>query len=275
MFYSSGADTGVPSGADLNTYVRNSVSDADLVVAIITPSFCASSYCIAELGAAWSRAGNLIPLAVRATQRPDLDGVLRGMAIRNLDEAAALDELHDRITGALNKRTRATTWGQYRDEWLGRVEGHLRALEAVASAVVSAAACSRADNHMELFWTDGSGRVFHRWWLGAGWSDVRHWDDPSAVYLAAVSRERGDQLLFGMPRRGRVWMRRWQDDPGGGKRPGAVELLSGEVVGPLTAVSRGSRHVELAASTPAGEQCHRWCHDDRWTNWTTEWTRST
>ena len=61
IFYSSGAATGVPIGKDLNTYVQGQVSEADLVLAVITPAFRESNYCIAELGAAWSRAGHLFP----------------------------------------------------------------------------------------------------------------------------------------------------------------------------------------------------------------------
>jgi hypothetical protein len=255
IVYTSGAGTGALSGADLNAYIREAVSVADLVVAIITPAFRASSYCIAELGAAWSRAGKLFPLAVPGTRRDDLDGVLRGLVVHHLDQPRALDELHDRIADALGiAATSASIWNASKGEWLRSVEG---ALEDIPSTVVSVAACSRAPNHMELFWTDGSGNVFHRWWLGAGWTDVHKWEEPSTVYLAAVSRDEGDQLLFGMPRRGKVWMRSWDDDPTHRKVISAPKFLTGEVVGPLTAVSRQPSHVELAAWTPQGKQCHR------------------
>src|SRR4051794_22030429 len=62
LFYTSGADTGVPSGSDLLAHVRSRVSDATLVVAILTPTYQTRSVCVAELGAAWARTGNLFPL---------------------------------------------------------------------------------------------------------------------------------------------------------------------------------------------------------------------
>lgn len=148
-----------------------------------------------------------------------------------------------------------------------------------SAAVVSVTSCSRTPKHMELFWTDGSGRVFHRWWLEdqGGWSAVHHWDEPSAVYVAAVSRQDGDQLLFGMPRRGEVWMRSWDVHPQQGRVISGPLFLPGEAVGPLTAVSRRPSHVELDAWTPEGEQCHRWSHDeearDGWTQWRMDWSR--
>ena len=51
IFYSSGEDTGIPSGRDLIHHVREEVSDSSLVLAIITPTFQTRPICVAELGA--------------------------------------------------------------------------------------------------------------------------------------------------------------------------------------------------------------------------------
>lgn len=118
IFYSSGADTGVPSGSDLNAYVRDKVSDVNLVIALITPAFQQSSYCTAELGAAWSRVENLFPLISPGFDLDDLDGVLRGMIVKALDNEAALDELRDRIHASLGISAATTTWGTYKAKWL-------------------------------------------------------------------------------------------------------------------------------------------------------------
>src|SRR4051794_12504579 len=118
IFYSSGGDTGVPSGVDLNTYVRDEVSEADLVLAIITPVFQTRPFCVAELGAAWSRAGQLFPVALPGMARGELDGVMSGMTIRYLNDPVALDELHDRIVELSATKTATRTWGLYRDRWL-------------------------------------------------------------------------------------------------------------------------------------------------------------
>ena len=39
IFYSSGADTGVPDGQDLLGYVRDQVGDTGLVITMLTPTF--------------------------------------------------------------------------------------------------------------------------------------------------------------------------------------------------------------------------------------------
>jgi hypothetical protein len=118
LFYTSGRDSGVPSGQDLNAYVRGIATDAEIVIAVITPEFASSPYCLAELGAAWASVGRLFPLLHPAMSHNDLDGVLRGVAVRSLGDAGALDELHDRITQIVSSPTSASTWGQYRDRWL-------------------------------------------------------------------------------------------------------------------------------------------------------------
>jgi hypothetical protein len=52
IFYTSGEDTGIPSGADLIASVSEEVSEATLVIALVTPTYQTRPVCVAELGAA-------------------------------------------------------------------------------------------------------------------------------------------------------------------------------------------------------------------------------
>jgi hypothetical protein len=128
IFYSSGEDTGVPSGSDLLHHVRQEVEEAGLVVAVISPMFQTRPACVAELGAAWSRTGNLFPLAVPGMARPDMEGVLQGMAVRYVDDAAALDELHDRVSALREEHSKTTTWGRHKATWLANVGAYAERL---------------------------------------------------------------------------------------------------------------------------------------------------
>ena len=92
IFYTSGEDTGIPSGEDLIATVRSEVGDATLVIALISPTYQTRPVCVAELGAAWGRAGSLMPLLFPGFGRDALEGVLDGMTIRALDESAALND---------------------------------------------------------------------------------------------------------------------------------------------------------------------------------------
>lgn len=126
IFYSSGEDTGVPSGEDLLSHVRKKVGEASLVVAILTPTFQSRPVSVAELGAAWAQVGKLFPLALPSMQRTDLRGVLEGMTVRYLDDEMALDELHDRIGEALGRPTKVSTWGRYKTKWMSHVDELVR-----------------------------------------------------------------------------------------------------------------------------------------------------
>lgn len=127
IFYSSGADTGIPSGSDMNATVRAKAGDAGLVVAILTPTFQTRPFCIAELGAAWSQVGTLFPLKAPGLDRDDLGGVLNGMTVRSWDDEAALDELHDQICRTAGTSVQARTWGRYKKVWLDALPSTARA----------------------------------------------------------------------------------------------------------------------------------------------------
>lgn len=129
IFFSSRRTTGVPAGADLSHYVRQRAEQSELVLAIISPNFQNSHYCIAELGAAWGITGKLHPILTPGTQRTDLDGVLPTLLIQHVDDSEALDELHGRVCDALNLPQKAATWNQRKAEWLASVSSYASQLK--------------------------------------------------------------------------------------------------------------------------------------------------
>ena len=77
LFYSSGQDTGVPSGKDLMAHVREQVEATDLVVAVITPTYLTRPVCIAEMGAAWGITDKVFPSSSRECRGPPLPEFLQ------------------------------------------------------------------------------------------------------------------------------------------------------------------------------------------------------
>jgi hypothetical protein len=271
IFFSSGADTGVPVGADLNSFVRQQISEKDtLVVAIVTPTFLARPYCVAELGAAWSRAGSLFPLVLPEMGHA-LEGVLNGLLVKAIDDRAGLDELSDRVAELLGRRPTAMTWSHYRDKWLAELPVHLRSVVVRgAEEILSIACCSRGEEHMEVFWSDRSSRVFYRWWIGGqGWSQVEQLADVEADYLAAVGAD-GEEMLFGVKGTGEMWVRSWELNEKGWESAGKPRRVPGIVTGPISAVARGWA-VEVIAWTSDGQPCHLWREGEGWAEWSTEW----
>lgn len=134
IFYTSGEDTGIPSGEDLIATVRKEVGEATLVIAVVTPTYQTRPVCIAELGAAWSRSGRLMPLILPGMPRTDLEGVLAGMTIHPFDDPAALDELHDRVKEAARVTVKAATWNRHKQRWLKALPGLVEKVPAPEAA---------------------------------------------------------------------------------------------------------------------------------------------
>lgn len=131
IFYSSGEDTGIPAGSNLNEYLRSKLENVSIVIAIVSPSFQIRPYCVAELGAAWSAVGKLFPIAIPGMGHSDMQGVLSGMIVRHLDSSAALDELHDLLCDNMHLSPGAKTWGKFKNQWLVRLDGYVGQLPKV------------------------------------------------------------------------------------------------------------------------------------------------
>ncbi|WP_147252410.1 toll/interleukin-1 receptor domain-containing protein [Blastococcus sp. TF02A-30] len=139
LFYTSGADTGVPPGADLMSYVRKQVGAANLVVALITPTYLTRPICMAELGAAWGMVGDdkLFPLLAPGMKRGDLDGILPSLLIRFSNERDALDQLHERVGNAVGHHSGTPTWGRHVRKWERAVDDLAATLPAPQVASVA------------------------------------------------------------------------------------------------------------------------------------------
>lgn len=139
LFYSSGADTGVPAGADLMSHVRKEVGTANLVVALITPTYLTRPVCMAELGAAWGLVGDdkLFPLLAPSMKRSDLDGILPSLLIRYSNERDALDQLHERVGKAIGHHSGSPTWGRHVRKWEKNVDELAAELPAPAVASIA------------------------------------------------------------------------------------------------------------------------------------------
>lgn len=145
IFYSSGADTGIPSGSDLIHHVRDQVGASGLVIAIISTMFQTRPVCVAELGAAWGRTDNLFPLAVPDMARIDMEGVLVGMTVRYLNDSQALDELKDRVRDVTGTDSDAKTWGAAKAKWLAMLDGLVAQLKKPESVSIDEVKRLRSD----------------------------------------------------------------------------------------------------------------------------------
>ncbi|QWF21789.1 toll/interleukin-1 receptor domain-containing protein [Nocardioides sp. LMS-CY] len=123
IFYSSERDTGVPTGADLLPFVRKEVGASTLVIAIVTPLYPTRPVCVAELGAAWGKAGDqhFFPLLAPGVAVGDLDGVLPSTLCSAIDDRAALMELYERIKTLHGAPNDSASYSVGVEKWLASV----------------------------------------------------------------------------------------------------------------------------------------------------------
>lgn len=59
----------------------------------------------------------------------DLQGVLKGLIVRYLDDSEALDELHEAVCKAVGTSPGVKTWNAYKAKWLGKINRLATSLE--------------------------------------------------------------------------------------------------------------------------------------------------
>jgi hypothetical protein len=142
VFYTSQRGTGIASGLDLFTEMREEAAASPLVIAIVSPTYLTRPTCLAEMGAAWVK-GTFLPVLTPGLAREDLPGPLKAMLIGQLDEATAgqdLDVMHDRVIEAFGLKANTADWTIHRDKWLvsaSRYEEFLGKVETYSAEQVA------------------------------------------------------------------------------------------------------------------------------------------
>jgi len=90
IFCSSLEGQGVPKGASFVEEIRARVSDAEGVVALLTPAYLDSPFCMAELGAAWALKTQRLPIVVPPNTFDVMQATLLGIVGVKIDNEDAL-----------------------------------------------------------------------------------------------------------------------------------------------------------------------------------------
>lgn len=95
IFCSSVEGAGIQTGEDFARWIKGNMTDAQLVILLLTPNFYASKFCLAEMGAAWALEKDVFPLMSPDVAR-DPGVVFLGKQSARMD-STGLDDLRDRI----------------------------------------------------------------------------------------------------------------------------------------------------------------------------------
>ena len=118
IFCTSFDEQGIPAGEDFAPYMRMQLAEkSDVVIAIVTPQYYASPFCMCETGAAWAMAKKFIPLLVEPVGYNDLRGALYGKQGILLNDGKKLDAMRDGLD-KLFPGGKVTRWNRKKDEFL-------------------------------------------------------------------------------------------------------------------------------------------------------------
>lgn len=117
VFCSSAIGFGIPEGSDFYGFIEDKLNDATLVIALISPTFNESAFCLAEMGAAWIKHQNFFPILVEPMDYSDLKGVLTPKQGGKLN-SVSLDNLRDRIEKSGGTIGNTARWNIKKEQFL-------------------------------------------------------------------------------------------------------------------------------------------------------------
>ena len=113
MFCSSIPGMGIPKGKNFIDYIRNELDSNDVIIPLISKNYLNSQVCLCELGAAWVKATNNLPIIIPPCTFKDIDGVIHGIEGTKIDDK---DDLNDFIN-SLNDIIKNTDFRRSRSSY--------------------------------------------------------------------------------------------------------------------------------------------------------------
>jgi hypothetical protein len=131
IFCTSFDEQGIPPGADFSPYMRERLGEAEVILAIVTPHYYDSPFCLCETGGAWATQKKFLPLLVEPVGYDDLRGALYGKQGLLITESGKLDTLRDHLSTLSKGKT--TRWNRKKEDFLKALPALLRNMKPVAT----------------------------------------------------------------------------------------------------------------------------------------------
>lgn len=138
VFCSSAPGHGIDAGQKFVDYIKLQLEKPELVIALLSPNYYESVFCLCELGAVWALSHNLIPVLVPPLEYDDVKGVLTGVQMFSIDNKKDLSEFRDQTSSLLNLSAIPTAdWELQRDRFLYSVRDIFKSLPRPSKVPVS------------------------------------------------------------------------------------------------------------------------------------------
>lgn len=126
IFCSSFEETGIKTGKTFVQYIRDSLLDSKIVIAIITNNYCNSQFCLSELGAAWGVGIPVFPVIITPLNYSDLEGVLYGTQGIKIDDEKKLQNIMQEIAEEIGNPIKVANITRKTDNFLEELPNYLK-----------------------------------------------------------------------------------------------------------------------------------------------------
>lgn len=133
IFCTSLAGQGIPAGKDFKGHIQGELVNSVTVIALLTPNYYASAFCLCELGATWLLSKDFLPFVTPLAGFGELKAVLKGIQALRIDQDTDLDEMRDRLNGMAASPTTTPRWSVKKNKFLADVAKILAALPKPAT----------------------------------------------------------------------------------------------------------------------------------------------
>ncbi len=106
--------------------MRSQIDTSVIVIMLMTPSYMASAFCQAEMGAAWVKATDVFPIVVPPTTFEEVRSVMLGKQAISIEDNIRFNDLREQLTNLVNfTPVKPTRWDLKRNQFFGALPGHL------------------------------------------------------------------------------------------------------------------------------------------------------
>lgn len=131
IFCSSLEGLGIPPGKDFIEWIKSELQQPDVVIALLTPNYLDSHFCLCELGATWAMSHNMLPLLVPPLNYNDIDGVISVTQVSKIDNDDDMNEFASHLKEYLgDSKINIARWGLKKKKFLKGLKKVLSEIEA-------------------------------------------------------------------------------------------------------------------------------------------------
>lgn len=116
--YTSAVETGVPTGGNIPQYIKDNLTDCDIVFFMISENYRKSEVCLNEMGAAWALDKNVKPILLYDVPFTSVGWLYSMNLCARIDDEERLDALHDEICKVYGYNIGTLVWNRNRNYFL-------------------------------------------------------------------------------------------------------------------------------------------------------------